>query len=54
MVVSQVYLTLLSSWDRGRFMKNFRFDTIHNITQEPQELYRDSIVSVGSSASLIR
>ncbi len=23
---------------RGRFMKNFRFDTICNITQEPQKL----------------
>ncbi len=28
------------SWDRGRFMKNFRFNTIYNITQEPQELLR--------------
>ena len=26
------------SCDRGRFMKNFRFDTICNITQEPQDL----------------
>ncbi len=24
-----------SSWDRGHFMKNFHFDTIRNITQEP-------------------
>ncbi len=29
-----------SSWHRGRFMKNFRSDTICNITQEPQELER--------------
>ncbi len=42
----------VSSWDRGRFMKNFRFNTICNITQELQELYRETIVPVGSSASL--
>ena len=30
-----------SSCDRGRFMKKtFRFDTICNTTQEPQELHR--------------
>ena len=29
-----------SSWKRGNFVKNFRFDTICNITQEPQELHR--------------
>ncbi len=34
----------------GRFMKNFRFNTISNITQETQELQR-YIVSVGSSIS---
>ena len=28
------------SWDRGRSMKNFRFDTICSITEEPQELQR--------------
>ena len=27
-----------SFWHRGRFMKTFRFDTICNITQEPQAL----------------
>ena len=27
-----------SWWDRGHFMKKFRFNTICNITQEPQEL----------------
>ncbi len=42
-----------NSRDRGRFMKSFRFDTICNITQEPQEL-QNSIVPVGSSASLLR
>ena len=43
-----------SSWDRGRFMKNFRFDTIYNITQELQDLHRfNIIVPVGSSASLM-
>ncbi len=36
------------SRDRGRFMKNFRFDTIWNITQEPQEL-----VKVGSLEGLL-
>ncbi len=29
-----------SSWDRGRFMKDFRFDTICNSTQEPQDLQK--------------
>ncbi len=29
-----------SSLDGGRFMKNFRFDTICNITQESQEIQR--------------
>ncbi len=29
-----------SSCDRGRFMKKFCFDTISNITLEPQELHR--------------
>ena len=29
-----------SSCDRGRFMKNFCFDTIYNIAQEPQDLQR--------------
>ncbi len=29
-----------SSSNRGSFMKSFRFDTICNITQEPQELQR--------------
>ena len=29
-----------SSWDMGRFMKNFRSGTICNITQEPQRLQR--------------
>ena len=28
------------SWDKGRFMKDFRFDTICNITREPQEVQR--------------
>ncbi len=38
-------------WDRGHFMKNFHFDTICNISREPQELqYRDSIVPAGSLA----
>ncbi len=34
---SQIYG---SSWDKGCFMKNVCFDTICNITQEPQELHR--------------
>ena len=34
-------------------MKNFRLDTIRNITQEPQELKRDSVVPVGSPASVL-
>ncbi len=25
-------------WERGRFTKNFRFDTICNIIQEPQDV----------------
>ncbi len=29
-----------SWWDGSRFMKNIRFNTICNITQEPQELQR--------------
>ncbi len=33
-------LNVGSWWDRGRFMKNFRFNTICNITQEPQQLQR--------------
>ena len=30
-----------SSWERGRFMKNFRFNTSYNFTQESQELLSD-------------
>ena len=37
-----------SFWDRGSFIKNFGFDTICNITREPQELQRFNIVPVGS------
>ncbi len=28
------------SCDKGRFMENFRFDTIYKITQEPQQLQK--------------
>ncbi len=38
-----------SSWDRGHFMEDFYFESICNITQEPQELE----VPVDSSASLL-
>ncbi len=36
----------------GRFMKNFRFNTICNITQEPQELQRHNCACrfIGKSA----
>ncbi len=36
----------------GRFMKNFRFNTICNITQEPQELqrYNHACRFIGKSA----
>ncbi len=30
----------VSSWDTGRFVKNFRFNTIGNVIQELQELQR--------------
>ncbi len=33
-----------SPWDRGRFVKNFDFDTIYNITQE-SELQRYNCAS---------
>ncbi len=39
-----------SSWIRGRFMDNYRFGTISNIIQEPQEI---QFVHVGSSESNI-
>ncbi len=37
---------------RGRFMKNFRFNTICNITQEPKELqrYNHACRFIGKSA----
>ncbi len=39
-------------WHRSRFMKNFRFDTIFNITQEPQEQLKFSFACgfIGKSA----
>ena len=37
-----------SSCDRDHFMKIFRFST----TTRQQELYKDTVLSVGSSASL--
>ncbi len=41
---------------RGRFMKNFRFNTICNITQEPQELqrYNRACRFIGKSAVMKR
>ena len=36
----------------GRFMKNFRFDTICNITQEPQELQRCNLCMCSSTSLL--
>ncbi len=48
--ISLMYTT---SWDKGLFMKNFRFETICNITQEPSHMTgRNLIVPVGSSVSL--
>ncbi len=44
----------VSSCSRGCCMKNFRFDTICNITQEPPELQRhNTFVHVGSLVSLL-
>ena len=40
----------VTSCDGGDFMKNFRFNTICNVSQEPQEL---QIVPVGSSPNLL-
>ena len=38
-----------SSWDRGRFIKNFRFDTICKNIQEPQELHNCACEFIGKS-----
>ncbi len=50
MYTLKIYMVVLEIL-HGRFM-NFRFDSICNITQEPQQLYRDSIAPVDSLASL--
>ncbi len=40
------------SWDKGRFMKNFRFNTFCNITYEPQELFKCACRFIGKFAAI--
>ncbi len=41
-----------TSWDRGRFMKNFRFDKIYKLLRNHSN-YRELIVAAGSTASVL-
>ncbi len=54
----QLNIGIRNSCDMGRFMENFRFDTICNITQESgtrpiQEPQEDTFAPAGSQSSLL-